>query len=81
MNHEPLIFGVLPEGYIDSVFTDVDCHFSLKDRLKILFGWQLTIKTQTNTKVWLGGGYESTAEIIIWRPRKSKHLFVTDNTP
>ncbi len=68
-------FVDLPPWAKDAVHTSVDIHFDWKDRLKILFGWRVTLNVDTPTEN-VCGRTESASEVHVWRPSRRKSFGV-----
>lgn len=58
-----------PARFADSVVTHTQIKLSLLDRLKVLFGWHLTLDCRTWTENVVGEA-ESVSEVIVWRARR-----------
>jgi hypothetical protein len=58
----------LPEWAKDAVVVHVDVFLDWKDRLKVLFGCRLTVKSYTFTEN-LPGRTETVSEVNVWRYR------------
>ena len=59
----------LPEGFEDALYTDIDIYFDLRDRLKILLGYTVMIKTQTLCQ-HKPGNARSESIVRLWKPKR-----------
>lgn len=57
----------LPEWAKDCTFSSIDIHFGFADRLKILFGWHVTLDVSTATEAVLSGKLQTKSEVRVWR--------------
>jgi hypothetical protein len=59
----------LPEGFEDAVNTNVDIHFDWRDRLKVLIGYTVTVKTETFCQ-HSPGLVRADSMVIVWKPKR-----------
>jgi hypothetical protein len=57
----------LPDWAKDAMFSSIDIHFGFIDRLKILFGWRVTLDVSTATQEEIIGKLETRSEVRVWR--------------
>jgi hypothetical protein len=71
----------LPAGFRDAVINDIHVHFGFWDRLKILFGWKVDIRSKTYTQQ-RPGNLQSETTVSVYRPRKlSEGWGVVESAP
>ncbi len=64
-----MLTNSLPEGFQDEIRTRVCIYLSFLDKLRVLFGWNLTL--QVNTLCANVAGLVSTdTQVRVWRSRK-----------
>lgn len=67
----------LPEGYEDALHTTVDVYLDWHDRIKVLFGYRLTIIV--NIAMEHKPGETITESLVqVWKSTNSKYLFIAD---
>ena len=70
----------LPEGYRDAIYVDADIFLDWRDKIKVLFGYRLTLKHQVFTENKPGACHTNTI-VTVWRLRKGRITFVTEAEP
>lgn len=72
----------LPPGAVDAIHSTIDLHFGFLDRLRILFGWRVTLKYSAYLPVAVSPHYPipTAVNVAVWRepliPRGSGGGFV-----
>lgn len=59
----------LPEGYKDGIYSDTTIKFSFKDKLKILFGYKVEIRTLTWCENVAGKTMNGESRVLVYRDR------------
>lgn len=57
----------LPDWAKDATFSSIDIHFGFIDRLKVLFGWRVTLDVSTASAIELTGKLETQSSVNVWR--------------
>lgn len=57
----------LPDWAKDATFSDIDVHFGFGDRLKVFFGWNVTVQVSTATQHEIHGKLETQSAVNVWR--------------
>lgn len=57
----------LPDWAKDATFSSIYIHFGFVDRVKILFGWSVTLDVSTATQEEIVGKLETASDVRVWR--------------
>lgn len=58
-----------PEWAADVIHNTIEVHFDIWDRLKILFGWRVSVRLNVDCEV-SPGRTEGESDVSVWRPYK-----------
>ncbi len=77
-------YGDLPAGVGDRIRSEVGIRFDWRDRIRILFGWNVEVVVRTNTTNVVGNTRSvSSIRVIVpdaileWRMRKQRGMYST----
>lgn len=59
----------LPEGFKDALYVETQIFFDWKDRLRILFGYKVELRTQTFCEHAPGKTKPGDNRLLVYRPR------------